>query len=195
MGTPSKSWLKSVGGTVDGSFFRCAPWVDKALPPGYTDQSKTLEGFGILGFPLRDLFTGKVVVCTPTFTFLCLSLFHYVAFSLDMEEAQVPSVARTARRFGINWAFLFAYYGFWHVATYFFGWSKRSFNQGRIYRLGKVLHNVFYFSLGVLQWTLWEAAFEFAYATGRLPYVSNKELFTNYQALLTVGLQVWLGFL
>ena len=40
-------------------------------------------------------------------------------------------------------------------------------------------HNIWYTSLGTAQFTVWEAIFLNMYATGKLSYVSNAELFAN----------------
>ena len=189
------SWLSSLGGTVDGSFFRCAPWIDQSLPPGHTDQSKTLDGLVFFGFPLRDLFTGKVVICTPTFTFLCISLAYYIFIPWDLEGAKNMDMTWLRRRFMVNLGFLFAFYGFWHWATWGVGWAKRPFKAERVYRVSKVLHNVYYFTLGVIQWTVWEAALAYCFTTGRLPYVSDEMLLQDYRTAVFVVLQVWMGFL
>ena len=82
-------------------------------------------------------------------------------------------------RFGVNFVVIFSYFGFWHSSLYFFGMSKRPFNPNRIYRVSKVLHNMSYTFLGVIQITVWEAIFMYCYATKRLPFMSDKEAFSN----------------
>ena len=40
----------------------------------------------------------------------------------------------------------------------------------------QVFHNMFYSLLGVVQYTIWEGIILHCYATGRLPYLTNKEV-------------------
>ena len=40
----------------------------------------------------------------------------------------------------------------------------------------QVFHNMFYSLLGVVQYTIWEGIILHSYATGRLPYLTNKEV-------------------
>ncbi len=59
-------------------------------------------------------------------------------------------------------------------------------------------HNLWYWALGVLQWTAWETAFVFLYATGRLPYLADADALATWGgvarcALLTVLVPVWRG--
>ena len=44
----------------------------------------------------------------------------------------------------------------------------------------QVLHNMFYSLLGVLQYTAWEAIILHCYATGRLPYLTNKKVASSF---------------
>ena len=74
---------------------------------------------------------------------------------------------------------VFGYYGFWHSSLYLIGMAKRPFNPNRVYRNSKVLHNMWYTFLGVIQITIWEAIFLYCYATKRLPFMSDKETFSN----------------
>ena len=82
-------------------------------------------------------------------------------------------------RFGINLLVTFSYYGFWHCVLYFAGWSKRPFHPSRHYKLSKVVHNMWYSFLGVVQYTVWEAIYIHCCATKRLPYLSDQESFSN----------------
>ena len=43
----------------------------------------------------------------------------------------------------------------------------------------KVIHNMFYSTMGVVQFTVWEAIFLHCYATNRLPYLSDEQVFTK----------------
>ena len=79
----------------------------------------------------------------------------------------------------VNFAITFGFFGFWHCALYLVGLSERPFNPTRNYRFSKVLHNMWYCFLGVVQMTIWEAIFMHCYATKRLPFMNDKEAFSN----------------
>ena len=97
-------------------------------------------------------------------------------------------------RFCINFGVTFGYYGFWHSTLDVFGWASRPFNPQRHIGCAKVwtnkhmkwlfdeifakqvFHNMFYSLLGVVQYTIWEGIILHCYATGRLPYLTNKEV-------------------
>ena len=40
----------------------------------------------------------------------------------------------------------------------------------------KVIHNMFYSTMGVVQFTVWEAIFLHCYATNRLPYLTDEQV-------------------
>ena len=69
----------------------------------------------------------------------------------------------------------FANFGFWHSVLYLLHWSNRPFQSGRKYRVGKVVHNMWYSLLGVLQFTVWEALYLHCCATKRIPFLSDQE--------------------
>lgn len=73
----------------------------------------------------------------------------------------------------------FAYFGFWNISLYVWGWGTRKFNPKKNPTLARQFHNLFYSACGVLQWTVWEVLFVYAYATGRLGYVSDAEAFSG----------------
>ena len=82
-------------------------------------------------------------------------------------------------RLAVNFVITFGFFGFWHCALYLVGLSERPFNPTRHYRFSKVLHNMWYCFLGVVQMTIWEAIFMHCYATKRLPFMNDKEAFSN----------------
>jgi hypothetical protein len=81
----------------------------------------------------------------------------------------------------INTFVTFAYFGFWNVSLYVWGFGQRKFNPNGNPTLGRQLHNMFYSVCGVAQWTVWEVCFVYAYATGRLGYVSDADAFSCWQ--------------
>ena len=79
----------------------------------------------------------------------------------------------------VNTLVIFAYYGFMHSSLYFWGLGERPFHPNRIYRISKVLHNMWYTFLGVFQYTIWEAIFMYCWATKRLPFMTDSEAISN----------------
>ena len=79
----------------------------------------------------------------------------------------------------MNFTITFGYFGFWHSVTYLLGWTDRPFHPSRQYKKSKVLHNMWYSFLGVVQMTVWEAIFMHCYATNRLPFMSDEQAFSN----------------
>lgn len=77
----------------------------------------------------------------------------------------------------MNFGITFGFFGFWHCVLYLLGWSERPFVPNRRYKLSKVIHNMFYSTMGVLQFTVWEAIFVHCYATNRLPYLTDEQVF------------------
>eukprot|EP01126_Amoeba_proteus_P033095 TRINITY_DN3239_c0_g1_i4.p1 TRINITY_DN3239_c0_g1~~TRINITY_DN3239_c0_g1_i4.p1 ORF type:complete len:375 (-),score=31.10 TRINITY_DN3239_c0_g1_i4:222-1346(-) len=82
-------------------------------------------------------------------------------------------------RFLINVFTFLIYTGFWHVALYWLGWSKRKFNPFSVPALTRVLHNFFYSVVGMIIITGWECITVNLWATGRLPYMKNEEIFSS----------------
>ena len=66
-----------------------------------------------------------------------------------------------------------------HSSLYFWGLGERPFHPNRIYRISKVLHNMWYTFLGVFQYTIWEAIFMYCWATKRLPFMTDSEAISN----------------
>jgi len=196
------SRFEGLAGTVKGSFFRSPKWVNNLQPPGMTDQTKSL----LEENPFAGFFWGSHIIFSPNLIWLTISLVVYFAFPYDLDmaafnEAQSQTeslmlsfiLVRFFPRFMVNFAVTFTYTLYWHAILY---WktkeplSRRSFNQARVYRVGKVIHNIYYSTLGIAQWSLWEAVFVHCFASGRLPYLSNNEAVSSLSGLLTFSIWV-----
>ena len=79
---------------------------------------------------------------------------------------------------------VFGYYGFWHSSLYLIGMAKRPFNPNRVYRNSKVLHNMWYTFLGVVQFTIWEVVYMYCCATKRIRYLSDHQVMSSYWNLV-----------
>eukprot|EP01116_Phalansterium_solitarium_P023963 TRINITY_DN863_c0_g2_i2.p1 TRINITY_DN863_c0_g2~~TRINITY_DN863_c0_g2_i2.p1 ORF type:complete len:484 (-),score=157.39 TRINITY_DN863_c0_g2_i2:438-1889(-) len=167
--------LGKIAGTVNGSFFAAPEWVDKEKPPGTTSQSVV---YGQPGWWI-PLVTAQHMIWSPNLVWFLCTVVVYFAFPYDYEAAKTWSFDWVAHRLTINLVATFGYVGFWHVTLYHLGWAKRPFKDGREYRWAKVFHNMWYTFLGVVQWTAWEVGFVRMYATGTLPYISDRQAFSS----------------
>eukprot|EP00494_Astrolonche_serrata_P034468 UN34737 len=120
---------------------------------------------------------GIVFFYSPNLPWFCIAMFDYIVFPYDFEAAKVWAWDWILFRLAVNTGITFAYTGFWHFSTYWWGWAKRPFNNNRSWRWGKFAHNMWYTWLGCVQWTVFEAIFMYCYTTGRMPYLHDDSLF------------------
>uniref|UniRef100_A0A6S7ZRJ7 Fatty acid hydroxylase domain-containing protein n=2 Tax=Aplanochytrium stocchinoi TaxID=215587 RepID=A0A6S7ZRJ7_9STRA len=205
-GEPSKeSWLDGFLGTVDGSFFKAPKWVDLTKPPGTTDQS----------IPLQDapdfwgMINGKNLFFTPNGVFFLLSVFVYMCFPYSYDNTEYNRVlhesnsaiisflkVRMLPRLYVNMVMVYVYYFYWHGILYWSSfkdfYASRPFNpdRGEEYRYAKVVHNIFYTTLGTIQWTVWEAVFIHCFATDRLPYLKDSEAFSSPRSFASLMISI-----
>ena len=164
------------GSGPNGSFFESPAWVDRTKRPGLTSQTEAVAppGWWI------PLVTGKFLFFSPNLVWLAIALGDYFLFPYDFQAAKsLDQLDWVLFRFAVNFVITFGYFGFWHCVLYILGWSERPFMSNRKYRVSKVLHNMFYTLMGVIQFTLWEAIFMHCYATNRLPYMSDEQAFSS----------------
>jgi len=130
----------------------------------------------------RDFLNLKYFLYSPNLVWFLLACATWTAYPYDVEayydagrdDGSGNAMIRRAilKRVAFNYAVCALYYGFWHYQLYWAGASGRPFDRRNCYYYSwaRVLHNVFYTSLGSLQWSLTECAFLYGYATGRIPY-------------------------
>jgi len=130
---------------------------------------------------VRPLVTGTYLFFSPNIIWLTIALTIYFLAPYDIQAAKtLDNMDWIFNRFWINFVVTFGYYGFWRCTLDIFGWSSRPFNPQRLIGLAKVLHNMFYSFLGVIQYTAWEAIFLHCYATGRLPFLNNQQVVSSF---------------
>jgi sterol desaturase/sphingolipid hydroxylase (fatty acid hydroxylase superfamily) len=163
-------YLNGIGGTVHGSFFRVADEVDTSKPPGSTSLDR-------LGYPttfgeaLQGIATGQDFVYSPNLTWFLLACGVWWIAPYQLQQDSLQEICK--QRLIVNHGMVFGYVGFWHVACYWRQWAKRPFAENRPYSPRKVIHNIFYTWLGILQWTLTEVAILYCYQTNRIPYLEH----------------------
>eukprot|EP01062_Namystynia_karyoxenos_P066348 TRINITY_DN60300_c0_g1_i1.p2 TRINITY_DN60300_c0_g1~~TRINITY_DN60300_c0_g1_i1.p2 ORF type:complete len:462 (+),score=151.72 TRINITY_DN60300_c0_g1_i1:68-1387(+) len=151
-------------------------WVDLSRPPGATSQERS--GFGAAEWWVGYLRMAVLFIFTPNVVWLLMAALAYVLVPYDYEAAArwCPGFAlkRAAANCGMTWA----YYGYFHWAIYAQRRARRKFDQSCDGpTLARLLHNVWYTTLGALQWTGWELAFVHLYGSGRLGYTPDGEAF------------------
>lgn len=176
--SPKKGWLPAhfAGTGPNGLFFETPEFVDKSLPPGMTPQP-------VNATYLRNYFTLAFMFYSPNLVWFLFAALDYVAFPYDIGACETLGSAAfrgfLVHRFFVNVLFTFGYSGFWHVCLYKLGWGERKFNPARMPAPSRMLHNLWYSSLGCLQWSVWEGCFVHLFATGKMPHVSDAAAFTT----------------
>ena len=178
-------------GTSRGSFFRAPAWVDESKPPGTTSQA---SAYCPSPHWWAQAYTGYSLFFSPNLVWLAIALAVWALAPYDIDAAVRDGTLTAAwwrTRASVNLAVVYAYFGFWHVSLYWLGAGRRPFKADRApLRYGRLAHNLLYTTLGVLQWTGWEALVVRAYASGRLPYLRDDEAFGT----LAGGLNLLLSF-
>ena len=182
-------------GMVRGKYIGEPPlYVDKTLPPGMTNIPAPTVTSWIWNLP-------SVLLTTPNFIWVTISLVLYASapYNLGPESsaAQAPiSSVFFLERFPIWFSLTFGYFSFWHIALYYFSIAQRPFVANRVYKIDKVIHNIFWTTSGIAIWTIFENIFAYLWATERLPYISNETTFSTlwgfgYFMLALTGVPAW----
>merc|ERR1711963_74061 len=160
------------GSGPNGSFFETPGWVDKEKPPGMTSQT---EAVAPPGWWIK-LVTGYFLFLSPNLVWLTIALIDYFFFPYDYEAAKsLTNLTWVMNRFFVNFGITFGFFGFWHVVLYILNWSERPFQPNRRYKASKVIHNMWYTFLGVVQYTIWEAIYVHCCATNKIPFMTDQE--------------------
>ncbi|KAG7353867.1 C-5 sterol desaturase [Nitzschia inconspicua] len=177
-------YINDLGGLSHGSLFRVADSVDTSVAPGTSDPKEDNHDKP----SYYDILTFQSFLYSPNLTWLIMAVvvWHIYPYPLlqqtqqstTEEEELVVAISFSfwhffQQRLAFNMLLSFGYIGFWHVTLYGLHWCHRPFVPNRRYKLQKVLHNMFYTTLGVLHWTAVEVAFVYCYRTGRLSYGWN----------------------
>jgi len=177
-GVPPPGLLDGFAGTTAGSFFKAPRWVDQTIAAGRTNQDKV---YGDWKGVLMNYLKLNFFFFSPNFTWFAIAAAVYFFCPYDYDAAKTSKETGDFRwvlyRLAINFFVVFAYFGFWNLSLYKWGWGTRKFNTTKNPKASRMFHNMWYSFLGVVQWTVWEACFVYAYATGRLEFVPDSEMF------------------
>mmetsp|Transcript_9529 Transcript_9529/g.18067 ORF Transcript_9529/g.18067 Transcript_9529/m.18067 type:complete len:511 (-) Transcript_9529:134-1666(-) len=177
-------WLDGFAGVSKTGMFGFTPeWVDTKKPPGNSNQTE------VLGWKktLHDAVFLRYFFMSPNLVWFSMALFVHAFFPYDIESAKGWQVGWVLKRLALNFSVAFPYYAFFHIGLYYKGWGQRKFRPGTFPTAGNMAHNLYYWSLGVLQWTWWEAVMMRLWATGTVKWVSNEDILGD-RYLLTVNL-------
>eukprot|EP01060_Flectonema_neradi_P011667 TRINITY_DN1869_c6_g1_i1.p1 TRINITY_DN1869_c6_g1~~TRINITY_DN1869_c6_g1_i1.p1 ORF type:complete len:447 (+),score=52.69 TRINITY_DN1869_c6_g1_i1:87-1427(+) len=162
-----------LAGMNHGSFFKAPEWVDLGKPPGHTSQLPVI-GKQPWNFPTNFIFGGHLV-------WAIIAMIVYVFFPYDLEGAAAMDPNWLKDRIILNVVMIYIYYGFWHIVAYHR--SSRKFNPTNQPNLATLLQNVWYTTLGGIQWSFWEFGYCTMLAKGYLPYHSDADVLASWKLL------------
>lgn len=144
-------------------------YVDLEKPPGMTDVPKTTVISWLRNAPF-------VLIQNPNVVWAAISLLMY---AIPYKTVPVAPITYDffAERFPLWFTLTFGYTAFWHILLYGSDLAKRPFISDRIYRPGKVIHNIFWSTSGIAIWTVFENIFRYLWTSGRLPYIDDVQSF------------------
>jgi hypothetical protein len=173
-------WPDGLAGIRKNGFFRVsAPWVDVKLPPGHSSQTQALG----LRATLASIVTLKYLIMSPNLLWLAIASFIYIMFPYDISGSASPAKWIAARA-SVNFSLCFAYTAFFRVQLYWRERAQRKYRPGTAPDWFHSLHNLFYWSAGVAQWTWWEWVACRLWATGAMPYLRDDTLASSPSLLL-----------
>ena len=174
--------IAGIAGTTNGSFFGYAPsFVDTSKLPGTSTQ--TLTSWTIW---MKSSITARHLLYSPNLVWFLVTVFVYILFPYDMQQARTLEFHWIACRAALNLCVVSIY-----VACVVLGtsaWSSRKYRPDMTPSTMNMIHNVWYTTLGTLQWTVWEVTIVHLFAAGVLPWVPHSEL------TLTTTTGVWMIF-
>jgi len=181
-------WLEGFAGISKEGFFGKPGWVDGDKAPGHTSQVEELG----LAKSWYNFWTLRFFFYSPNLIWFAMTALMYTCFPYDIEAASKGwAWGWVAKRLAVNATLAFCYYGFFFWALYIRGFTQRKYKPGSYPTVANMAHNTWYWSLGVVQWSLSECAMTRLWATGRVPYISDAELFSSPRQLMLLAFWVF----
>ena len=181
------SVLENIGGVGKGGVLFgpgvVAGWIDQTKTPGTTSQTE------YLGFKstLRSVVTLNYFIWSPNLVWFAIALSLFMVFPYDLESVKAAGVASATawltHRFALNYFFAFCYYGFFHYGLYIANWGTRKFVPGSYPTMSNMAHNLYYWSLAIVQWTFWEYAMCRIWASGGADFATNAQILADPKLL------------
>jgi len=182
-------WPDGFAGISSNGFFSSPAWVNEKLRPGETDQTSMLS----LETSVKEIVSLRYMFWSPNLVWLAISLAAYIVFPYNIDAARNGfALSWLMPRLWFNLALGFGYYMIFAFPLYFLEAGKRKYAAGSYPTIGNRLHNLWYWALGVLQWTLWEAVMIRIWASGLVDFATAEQL---YSSPLLLGYNVVFVFL
>jgi hypothetical protein len=172
------AWIDGLAGISSKGLFKGMPaWINADLSPGCTDQTNEL-GFKTT---VNSIMRLQYFFMSPNLVWFCMAFTMHTFVPYPIAEAKEKGLAADwiLARFMLNYGVAFAYYGFFFVSLYWAGWANRKFQPETYPTVGNMMHNMWYWSLAIVQWTWWECVMVRLWATGAVPYTSNAEILAD----------------
>jgi len=180
----------SIFQSVKNLIFTPPSWVNTKLKPGHTSllawygRKDWVFGYFPIGFTK-----------SPSLLWFLMAAIFYALFPYekDFDKAAVLDPTWICQRAFRNMILVNLYYGFWHITLYVMHWSARKFSPDSDGpSKSRLIHNIWYTNIGILQWTLWEVLFVHCYATNKIGYVSDAQLLSSPMEI--IKLCFWILF-
>ena len=117
---------------------------------------------------------------SPNLTWFVMALVTHIVFPYDIQAASGQNLGEVRswllRRLSVNGAIAFSYYSFFFYGLYIANWGSRKFRPGLYPTLGNMMHNFWYWSLGILQWTFLEYIMCRCWASGYVSFATNEQV-------------------
>ena len=177
--------MARLGGIHEEGLFGGVPaFVDRALAPGYSDQTKALSLKSTAG----DIATLRHFFLSPNLVWFAMALAMHLGCPYDVDDAAAGwAWGWVLKRLALNFSVAFAYYGYWHAVLYRTkdqGGASRKYEPDSWPTAGNMAHNLWYWSLGVAQWTFWECAMCRIWATGGADFATDAAVLGDYTLFL-----------
>jgi len=169
------------GGALFGTGTTAA-FVDLGLAPGTTDQREDLS----FRKSLTSVATLQHFFLSPNLIWFLMALTTHVGAPYDLSTG-TPAASWCASRFVLNFTIAFTYYGFFHYGLYIAGWADRKFSPGSYPTAANMRHNLYYWSLGIVQWTFWEYVMTRVWMSGN----AGVSFATDAEILASPSLLAW----
>jgi len=173
-------WPSGLAGISSIGLFTSTPeWVDLKSKPGMSSQ------VDVLGWrqTLSDVLTLRYFIWSPNLFWFSMALVMHLLFPYDLRLEQSAS-SLFFTRFLLNTTVALVYYGYFHIGLYWLHKARRKYKPGSYPTAGNMLHNMYYWMLGMLQWTFWECVMIRLWATGTVQFKTNEEVLNDPQIFL-----------
>jgi sterol desaturase/sphingolipid hydroxylase (fatty acid hydroxylase superfamily) len=154
-----------------------ASWINLKLAPGTTDQTHALS----FKRSLKDVVQLDFFFESPNLIWFFMALTIHTIMPYDIAGTlTIPAASWILSRFAMNYSVAFVYYGYFHYGLYIAGWGKRKFVPNSYPTVGNMVHNLWYWSLAIVQWTFWEYVMSRIWASGKgAGFITDTEMLTN----------------